>query len=137
MDPINLIATNKFETFDSEQLRTMFRENKVIMQLQDLSYQRLVLASGTNIQPIIFPATPIQGIWIFTDQPLYIKINDSVNCPNITITTYFTLDTNNFNSAFLSNPGLIAANIDIYLSVQLVGSTYPTYPDSTYPPWNY
>jgi hypothetical protein len=125
MNPIKLITTNKFETFNSEQVRTTFKEHKVSMSLQDLSYQRLMLASGVDTQQITLPAIPIQGIWIFTDQPLYIKINDSVNCPYITITTYFVLDTNNLNSIFLSNPGLITANIDIYLVVQTLGSVYP------------
>jgi hypothetical protein len=102
MNPIKLITTNKFETFNSEQVRTIFKEHRVQMQLQDLSYQRLVIIAGVDIQPLVLPATPVQAVWIFTDQPLYIKINDSVNCPYITLTTYLTLDTNNLNSAFLS-----------------------------------
>jgi hypothetical protein len=106
------------EVYDNDNVRSEFAKKVAQMPLADYSHQVIQLGAGADLSPVIMPTIPITGFAIFTDQALYVKFIDQINCPYIPVTSYLFMNTSNINNIYLSNPGGITANIEIFAFVK-------------------
>lgn len=108
------IVTLQQEIYDESNVRTDYVKKTSQISLSDFSHQLLQIAPGVVLQEVAMPAIPSEGVAIFTDQPLVMKLIDSINCPDIPLTSYFVLNTS-ISNIYLTNSGTETANVEIFV----------------------